>query len=223
VDGYEGEPMKNKIKIIPAILTEDAPALEKMLRLAEGFTDYVQIDIMDGKFVPSKSIGWRDIVNANTNLKWEVHLMVMNPEKELDNYKKAGARRVIFHFEASPTPNNVISAAKRMGLEVGIAINPETPVSKILPLTAELDSLLFMSVHPGYYGAKYLPEVLGKIVEVRRIKPNLEIAVDGGIKETNILEVAKTGVNSICVGSALFMQPDPGASYRRLQEIVRVY
>jgi ribulose-phosphate 3-epimerase len=212
--------MNKHIRIIPAILTEDPAALEKMLRLSESFTNYVQIDVMDGRFVPSKSINWKDIAKVKTKLKWEAHLMVKEPQKELAEYQKAGAFRAIFHFEASSSPESVIALARQLSLEIGMAINPETAVSQILPLTEKLDSLLFMSVHPGFYGAKYLPEVLTKVRELRQARPYLEIAIDGGIKESNILDVAKSGVDGICVGSAIFLQPDPAASFARLQIMV---
>jgi ribulose-phosphate 3-epimerase len=212
--------MNKIIKIIPAILTDDPSALEKMLRLSESFTDYVQIDIMDGRFVPSSSIGWKDITRVGTKLKWEVHFMVQEPQNQLESYKKAGAHRAIFHFESSPRPEEVIDAGRRLGLEMGLAINPETPIQKTIPLAGKLDSLLFMSVHPGFYGAKYLPEVLDKVRAMRQAAPDLEMAIDGGIKENNILDVAKTGVNGICVGSAVFLQPDPAASFRKLQAMV---
>jgi ribulose-phosphate 3-epimerase len=101
-----------------------------------------------------------------------------------------------------------------------MALNPETTVGQILPLIDKLDSLLIMSVHPGFYGARYLPEVLDKVRELRSLRPGIEISIDGGIKENNVLEVARSGVNSICVGSAIFLQSDPAASFRKLQEMV---
>jgi ribulose-phosphate 3-epimerase len=212
--------MKRRIKIIPAILTDSAAELEKMLRLCETFTRYVQIDIMDGQFVPSRSIGWQDIVRVKPSLEWEAHLMVAQPQNELAHYKQAGAFRAIVHYEIASEPEKVIAAGKRLGLQIGLAVTPETPVSKILPLSDQLDSLLFMSVHPGYYGAKYLPEVVDKVREFRAARPDLEIAMDGGIKEANILDVARAGVNGICVGSGIFLQPDPAASFGRLQALV---
>ena len=95
-------------------------------------------------------------------------------------------------------------------MKVGLAVNPETPLTTTLSLADSVDSVLFLTVHPGFYGAKFLPEVLDKVVELRGRKPNLEIGVDGGIKESNIAEVARLGVDYICVGSAIFVQPDPG-------------
>ena len=104
-------------------------------------------------------------------------------------------------------------------MKVGLAVNPETPLTTTLSLADSVDSVLFLTVHPGFYGAKFLPEVLDKVVELRARKPNLEIGVDGGIKEGNIAEVARLGVDYICVGSAIFVQPDPAEAFRRLQSL----
>jgi ribulose-phosphate 3-epimerase len=212
--------MANTVKIIPAILTDDARTLEKMIRQAEKFTDYVQIDIMDGKFVPSRSVTWEQIAPLKARLAWEVHLMVERPETQLENFLEAGAKKAIFHFEAVSSPAQVISTARKLGLQVGLAINPETPVGRIKQFAGELDSVLFLSVHPGFYGAEFIPETLDGIAELHLARPELVAAIDGGIKESNISQVAKSGVNEICVGSAIFLQPDPAEAYRKLIEIV---
>ena len=212
--------MSGSVRVVPAILTDDPKALETMARQAETFTDYVQFDIMDGKFVPSRSIGYEQIANLPMKLGWEVHLMVEKPEDYLEGFKQAGAQRIVFHYEATPSPGDVISLVRGFGLEVGLAINPETPVSAILPLSGEVDSLLFLSVNPGFYGSKFIPEVLDKIAELRSAQPGIEIGIDGGIKEGNIARVAQAGVDVIYVGSAIFMQSQPGESFRHLLNLV---
>ncbi len=208
--------MSRPIRLVPAILTEDPKILETMIRLAETFTDYAQVDVMDGQFVPSRSISWADMEGLPVKLRWEVHLMVQHPEEYLAGFRRAGAQRAIFHYEAGQPPQKVIAAARTLGLEAGLAVNPETPVSAILSLVDELDSVLFLSVNPGFYGSQFIPEVMAKVAELRRIRPEIEIGVDGGIKEANISQVAKSGVNLIYVGSAVFLQPQPAESYRRL-------
>ena len=110
-----------------------------------------------------------------------------------------------------------------MGIQAGIAINPETPVAAIAPLVKSLDSILFLSVNPGFYGAKFIPEVLRKIADFRKAHPVVEVGIDGGIKENNIAEIAATGVNVIYVGSAIYLQPDPAASYHRLTRLAEAY
>ena len=203
-------------RVVPAILTEDPGDLKVMVRQAETFTTYVQFDIMDGYFVPSRSITREHLAGLSMELSWEAHLMVQPPEDYLEGFRQAGAQKVVFHCEATSSPEEVISLASKLSLKVGLAVNPETPVSTILPLASEVDSVLFLTVHPGFYGSKFIPEVLDKIVELRSTRPNLEIGVDGGIKESNIVQVAQTGVDVIYVGSAIFLQPHPGKSFRRL-------
>ena len=208
-------------RVVPAILTDDPKALETMVRQAETFTTYVQVDIMDGQFVPSRSITCEHLTGLSIKVSWEAHLMVEHPENHLECFRQAGAQKVVFHYEATTSPQEVISLARNLGLEVGLAINPETPISAILPLTGKVDSVLFLSVHPGFYGAKFIPEVLDKIAEFRNVRPGVETGIDGGIKESNITQVARSGPDVICVGSAIFLQPQPGESFRHLQELAR--
>ena len=208
-------------QIVPAILTDDPESLETMIRQAETFTNYVQFDIMDGRFVPSCSVGCEDIAALSTKLNWEVHLMVQQPEKYLECFQKAGAKKVTFHFESTLLPEDIISQARRLGLSVGLAINPDTPVSAILPLVDEVDSVLFLTVHPGFYGSQFVPGVMDKIAQFHSTMPHVKIGVDGGIKENNIARIAQIGVDFICVGSAIFLQTDPAASYRRLAALAQ--
>jgi ribulose-phosphate 3-epimerase len=111
--------------------------------------------------------------------------------------------------------------SRDLGLEVGLAVNPDTTVSAILPLAGEVDSVLFLSVHPGFYGSRFIPEVLDKMVEFRSARPGVEIGIDGGIKESNIAQVARAGADVIYVGSAIFRQPQPGESFRHLQALIQ--
>jgi ribulose-phosphate 3-epimerase len=213
--------MNRPTRIVPAILTDDPKTLKTMIRQAETFTDYVQFDIMDGQFVPSRSVDCEYLTAVPTKLGWEAHLMTRRPEEQLDCLQKAGARKMVFHFEATPSPEVVIAQARHLGLGVGLAINPETPVSAFLPLAGTVDSVLFLTVHPGFYGSRFLPEVLDKVAQLRTAMPDMEIGVDGGIKESNVAHIARLGVNSIYVGSAIFMQTDPAASFRRLTELAQ--
>ena len=213
--------MTRLIKVVPAILTDDPKAMEVMVRQAESFTSYVQFDIMDGRFVPSTSIGCESLTTLATGLSWEVHLMVESPEDYLECFQQAGAQKVVFHHEAVNSPSEVISHARRLGLNVGLAVNPETPVSAILSIVTEVDSVLFLTVNPGFYGSQFIPEVLDKVMELRSVVANLEIGVDGGIKEDNIANVASFGVDVIYVGSAIFLQSNPAGSFHRLQTLIQ--
>lgn len=213
--------MARPTRIVPAILTDDPKILETMIRWAETFTDYVQFDIMDGQFVPSHSIDCEHLAAVPTKLGWEAHLMVQHPEEHLDCLQKAGAQKVVFHFEASASPEKVIAQARHLDLGVGLAVNPGTPASAIIRFADKVDSILFLTVNPGFYGSQFIPEVLDKIVDFRNTRPNADIGVDGGIKESNVAQIAQLGVNSIYVGSAIFLQTDPAASFRRLTALAQ--
>lgn len=211
--------MNRLSRVVPAILTDDPQVLPQLVRQAEGFCRYVQFDIMDGRFVPSHSITWQHLAALDTALDWEVHLMVEDPDQYLAAFREAGASRIIFHYEASPQPDQVVRQVKSLGAEVGLAVNPQTPVSSIQPLASEVDSVLLLAVNPGFYGSPFLPEVMDKVSQLRGQCPDLEIGIDGGIKEGNVARVARAGVDSIYVGSAIFRDSEPAASYRRLARL----
>ena len=213
--------MTRSVRIVPAILTDDPVTLEKLVRQAESFTNFAQIDIMDGKLVPSHSVTCAQVAALKIKLAWEAHLMVLHPENCLEDFHRAGAEKIVFHYEATPAPQKIIKQIRRLGIKVGLAINPETPPAAITPLVKEVDSVLFLAVHPGFYGAAFLPEVLDKIVAFRQAFPDVEIGIDGGVKEDNIVRIAQSGVDVICIGSALFRQPRPAAAYRRLTALVK--
>lgn len=208
--------MSKSIRTVPAILTDDPKALETMVHQTETFTSDAQFDIMDGQFVPSRSITCEHIAGLTMKLNWEAHLMVLHPETYLEDFRRAGARKIVFHYEATPSPREVIALVKNLGLKVGLAVNPETTITAITPLANEVDSVLFLSVNPGFYGSEFIPEVLDKITAFRKAQPDLELGIDGGIKESNIARIARSGVDVIYVGSAIFRQPQPDESFRRL-------
>ncbi|MEK7281646.1 MAG: ribulose-phosphate 3-epimerase, partial [Chloroflexota bacterium] len=153
------------MRILPAILTTEASDLEAKLRQAETFTDWVQIDIMDGVFVPSHSITAAQLAAVPTRLKLEVHLMVREPQLHLADYQKAGASRVVIHYEATRSLNEAVSQARDLGLSPGLALNPETPASVLAGFKDSIDFILLLSVHPGYYGREFIPEVLDKVAQ----------------------------------------------------------
>ncbi|MFW6103043.1 MAG: ribulose-phosphate 3-epimerase [Chloroflexota bacterium] len=205
--------------IVPAILTDNPAELVRMVRLANSFADFVQIDIMDGVFVPPMSIHADDLWKPDMRFRWEAHLMVSRPSLHVESFVSAGAERITIHAEADEDVCEAISLARGMHVEVGLALNPETAVSQVEPLLPMVDIVLLLTVEPGYYGSLFLPGVLPKVVEVRAAHPGMRVAVDGGIKEGNLLEVARTGVDEICVGSAIFRATDPAAAFRRLQDL----
>ncbi len=208
------------VRIVPAILTDDPHQLALMIRQAERFASYIQVDITDGIFVPSRSVTAKDMEKARPKVNWEAHLMVANPEEHLLGFKKAGAKKVIFHYEAVTQHSKVIAKARSLDLEVGLGINPETSINDFIGLIPYLDSVLFLSVHPGFYGSPFIPQVLDKVIALKSIFPNFMVGIDGGVSDKNILTVLKSGVDDICIGSAIFRSSDPEASYQRLSEII---
>lgn len=190
-----------------------------MVVQAQGFAKYVQFDFMDGRFVPSVSVTEKDLLGIRIPFKWEAHLMVLDPAASFATFKKLGASRVTFHIEATDSPEKVINEARNIGLEVGLAANPDTSLSHLLPFIGKADTFLFMTVVPGFYGSKFQPHVLDKIAAFRREYPNFHIGVDGGIKRENVDILARAGVNDICVGSAIFLQSNPAECFYSLQSL----
>jgi len=206
------------MKIVPALLTDKVQNLELMLSQAETFIDFVQIDFMDGSFVPSKSIAADDLAGIRIHIGWEAHLMVQDPVYYLSSFDKHGLKRAIFHWEASPHPESIISDIRNLGLEVGLAVNPETSFSDFERVVDQIDAVLFLTVHPGFYGSPFIPEVLEKIEDFRSHFPSKLIGVDGGISLENIQKVRLSGADYACVGSRIFRHEDPRQSY---EEFVR--
>ncbi len=208
------------MRVTPAILANDLPQFTSLIRSAEAFTDYVQIDMMDGVFVPSTSISLSELGTVKTTLRSEAHLMVADPEEWLEAAKSFGCDTVLFHYEAVANPQGVVELLRDTGFGVGLAVNPETSVADILGIVDSVDSVMFMAVHPGFYAAPFLPEVLEKIPELKRAIPDLIVGVDGGIKENNAILVKRAGADFVCIGSAIFLADNPGRVYSRLKEIL---
>lgn len=204
------------MKIVPAILTDKAEDLKRMIAAAEAFCGLVQIDIMDGKFVPSRSISADDLAKIETKLTLEIHLMVDKPTEYLEPFKRAAADRIIFHYESKEEPSFVISKIRAAGLEAGLAINPETPLSAVERFFKDIDVLLFLSVNPGFYGSKFIPEVCDKARALKEMKDRPIIAMDGGLKADNILMIRDAGVDLACVGSGIYGKGDAGENYQQL-------
>lgn len=208
------------MRVTPAILANDFQQLAMLIRKAETFADYIQVDIMDGEFVPSTSVSREELAGVKTSLRNEAHLMVARPEDWLETLAEFGSEAVLFHFEAVADPASMIGTIREAGFGVGLAVNPETTVGDIQGLVDEVDSVMFMAVHPGFYGAAFIPEVLDKIGELKEMFPDTQVGVDGGIKEDNALLAKQARADFVCIGSAIFQAPDPGQAYDRLKKIL---
>lgn len=208
------------MKIIPAILTNDKEDFKNKIIQSEAICDFAQIDIMDGKFVPSKSVGIDVLRDIHCRIGLEFHLMVEDPLAYLEAARKSKIKRVVFHYEAKEIiPEKVIGSIRALGMEAGIAINPDTRLSQIKHLFSQIDVLLLLSVNPGYYGSPFIPAVLDKAKALSNLKHNFIIALDGGVKLENILQIKNSGVELACVGSGIF-KGDPKENYRVLSEKV---
>jgi ribulose-phosphate 3-epimerase len=195
------------IQIIPAILAtseqqykNDLAKLESADELHDG---WIHIDFADNKFVQNKTIEPEIVKKFPTNFHKEAHLMVAHPSKWIDKLIEAGFERIIFHAESEDDAKDVTETVKSRNLEVGVAINPQTPVASIESLLNKLDVVLVMTVMPGFQGGTFVPKSLNKIHQIQTIYPEVKVGVDGGIKDSNIKEVANAGVDYVTMGSYL--------------------
>ncbi len=206
--------------IIPALLTDDKDELARMMRRCADFCDYVQIDIMDAKFVPSESIKPPALKDFKPSLAYEAHLMVSDPLVWLEPFRQAKASRIIYHFEIDKDHPKIISAIKKKGLSAGLAVNPGTALAEFEYLVDKVDTVLFLSVDPGFYGSEFRAEVLDKIKQFKTRHPQKPAGIDGGVKLANIRKVKDAGVDYICVGSAILKASDPAAAYAEFKQFL---
>lgn len=201
------------MKIVPSLLAEKFEDFVIIVRKAESLTDYVQIDIMDGMLVGSRSFPAAMINSLKTTLAFEVHLMTRDPLDQLAKINHPGLKKVIFHTESGADHFEVIRKIKERGLAAGLAIKPETQIRDFRGYAAEAGTLLFLTVEPGEYGSPFKPEVCEKVAEARRIFPDKEIGVDGGISIDNLEMFYTIGVDYACVGSRIFLHGSPERNY----------
>ena len=200
-----------KIQISPSILSADFSQLgNEIKRLEEGGADMIHVDVMDGHFVPNLTIGPPVIkaLRSFTKIPFDVHLMIKPVHKYIKNYAEAGADIITIHPEATDSLKNSIKHIKELGKKVGISLNPETTTNIVKEFLTEIDLILIMSVHPGFGGQKFIPKVLSKIKEMKKIKleKNLkfDIEVDGGIDFDNSKSVVEAGANILVSGTTIF-------------------
>ncbi len=199
------------IGIVPSVLSADFTRLGEQVREAEkAGAQRIQVDVMDGHFVPNITMG-QMIVNAvrrSTTLPVEAHLMITNPEQYIEEFAKAGADFIIVHQEVAPHLHRLIQQIKAAGKMAGVALNPSTPVILLEDILSMLDMVLIMTVNPGFGGQKFIPEMLPKIMRLREIinqqELQCDIEVDGGIQETTVPLVVQAGANLLVAGSAVY-------------------
>ncbi len=217
--------MKKRPEIFPSIIAADFGRFsEEVLRVEQAKADGLHVDIMDGHFVPNLTIGPQALAafNRTSALFMDVHLMLYQPFEFIENLVRSGADRITFHIEATESPKDLIDYVKKCGVEVGIACNPETSASLLMPWIGRVDLILVMSVHPGFGGQEFLPSVLEKIedlhAEIRARNAQTKLMVDGGINLLTAKQATQAGADALVVGTFLFEQPDLSSAVASLKE-----
>lgn len=207
--------------IIPAILAKTRAEFARKLKLVEGKAPLIQVDVMDGKFVPNTT--WFDaktVAGMKTKMLFELHLMVNDPLKVMtDWYKVKGLSRVIFHIESPVQIQDLIAEARTHCLDVGLAICPKTPLSQLTPFLKKIDLVLVMGGEPGYSGKPLDSNTIDTVRAIRKKSKTLPIGFDIGVSHETIPTLVQAGVTNLCVGSAIFKANNPRREIRALTEI----
>ncbi len=201
----------SRIKIAPSILSADFARLGEQVKEAEeAGADYIHFDVMDGMFVPNITMGPMvlEALSRVTKVPMDVHLMIEDPDRYLDEFAKAGAAVIMVHFEAVTHLHRTVQHITSLGCRAGVVLNPATPLIMLEEILPDLSRVLLMSVNPGFGGQSYIESTTRKIRRMREmanmLNPQLEIEVDGGAKGNNIREIAEAGADVIVAGSAVF-------------------
>jgi ribulose-phosphate 3-epimerase len=206
--------------IAPSILAADFGHLQDEVASIEPYCEWLQLDVMDGHFVPNLSFGAPVGKCIKTKLLLDAHLMVSNPADRIEEFAAIGCGNITFHAEAVEATDDrraLIAAIRATGATAGIALNPETPVSAIEDVVSDIDLVLIMSVQAGFGGQSFMPETLDKVRELRRKNPALMIQMDGGIDTTTAPLARKAGANNLVAGSGIFKAKDRKAAIEMIR------
>ncbi len=212
--------------LAPSILAGDFSNLEREIKeVEEAGADIIHLDVMDGRYVPNITIGPPVIesIRKVTKLPFDAHLMIVEPEKYVDDFISAGVNMISFHMDATIHAHRLVDHLKSRGIITGVAVNPATPINTLEEIIHYIDFVLIMSVNPGFSGQKFIPQVLGKIPKLKKLmeetgRTDLIIEIDGGINKDNIREISELGVDIFVAGSSIFGAPDKKEAIRVLKE-----
>lgn len=214
-------------KICPSILSSDFSKLkDEICEIEEAGADIIHCDIMDGNFVPNISFGPKIVsdVNRITDLPLDVHLMIMNPDRYIEEFHAAGADFISVHYENNFHLNRTINQIKNLGIKAGVVINPATPVFMLKDIIEYTDFVLIMSVNPGYGGQKFIPNSISKLKEVSElIKKNnykCSVEVDGGVGIENIKEISDAGAEMFVCGSSVFNSKNRKDTIKKMKSLI---
>jgi len=215
--------------VSPSILTANFANLQKDIEmLNQSDADWMHVDVMDGVFVPNISFGFAIIkqIKALAKKPLDVHLMIVDPDRYLQEFKDAGADNITVHFEACTHLNRTIQKIKELGCRAGVALNPATPVAMLDDIIEDLDMVLIMSVNPGFGAQKFLAGTYKKITDLKNMaagrNPNLYIEIDGGVDQNNIEKLVKTGANVLVAGNSVFSSSNPDKAISALKHLEKV-
>jgi ribulose-phosphate 3-epimerase len=206
-------------RVAPSILAADFGRLREQVReVVDAGAEVIHIDIMDGHFVPTFSMGPKSVEALREfDVLLDIHLMVDRPERHVADFASAGASNITVHFEATPHVHYTVQAIRDAGCTAGVAITPSTPVDALMEIRGEVWSVLCMTVNPGWGGQEFIPASLDKIRRLRElIGPDVELEVDGGIDVDTAGPCAEAGASLFVAGTSVFGNPDPGAAFRQV-------
>ena len=215
-----------KIEIAPSILAANFAKLgEEVRTVEEAGADIIHVDIMDGHFVPNISLGIPVVASLRkaTRLPLDVHLMIEQPELYIEDFIRAGGNRILVHQEATVHLDRALAMIRELGAEAGAAINPATPVGMLSEVLDKVDTILVMTVNPGFGGQKFIPNSYEKIRQLYQLRArynaSFRIEVDGGVDLGNMAELAQAGANTFVAGTSIFHTADPAAATRQLKKL----